>query len=434
MKAFAEHVSDLEKLVEEARQTSGLRKRRSLLKPSLDGAVQKEFRSRVSLAARRASGAFFTGTTLARRLSRHLLDDVGPDCLIADPACGVGDLLLAAARALPVGIDLDETLQFWGSRLMGTDINPEFVRATKIRLLMLAISRLRARQADTPPAPRDLFPLIRECDYLARPETIADASHILVNPPYYTLPAPADCRWGSGTVSAAAVFMDKCLSGVCEGTRIRAILPDVLRSGSCYEKWRRHVESISETLRVSTYGQFDNFADVDVFVLELAKGKKKNRRKAIWWKSAKRAHAGRVGDYFAVHVGPVVPHRHPEEGPTVAYIHARTLPPWGVKARMNERRRFSGTLFKPPFVAVRRTSRPGEHRAVGTIITGKRSVAVENHVLVLLPHKKTTGECYRLLRLLRKRETDNWLNTRIRCRHLTVQAMQEIPAWSSEDG
>ncbi len=406
------------------------KKRSNRIRPILDGEVAKHFRAQVPLQTRRSAGAFFTGTKLARRLLGHSLSNLPAGAIICDPACGVGDLLLAAAWKLPASKDLAETLKIWDKKLMGFDIHPEFVRATKVRLLLLAMLRSSGIEDSTIPKLTKLFPMICVHDFLAQPKNIGRASHILINPPYNEKIAPFECTWGNNKVSVAALFMDACLSNASAESNVYAILPDVLRSGSSYEKWRRHIESLSEGIEVTTYGQFDKWTDVDVFTVKFFKSYSKKCAKIKWWKSVKAAHDGKVGDYFKVHVGPVVPHRDPQKGPSVAYIHAKTLPAWGRVKRINERRRFYGTLFEPPFVAVRRTSRPGDRRAVATIITGKRKVAVENHLVVLFPNKKTIKECNQLLRVLKSQETSQWLDKRIRCRHLTVQSLKDLPWWS----
>jgi hypothetical protein len=56
-------------------------------------------------------------------------------------------------------------------------------------------------------------------------------------------------------------------------------------------------------------------------------------------------------------------------------------------------------------------------------------VAVENHLIVFLPKNNKLSECKRLLRVLKSRKTDQWLNNRIRCRHLTVRSLNELPWW-----
>jgi hypothetical protein len=93
-------------------------------------------------------------------------------------------------------------------------------------------------------------------------------------------------------------------------------------------------------------------------------------------------------------------------------------------------RRFSTEPFIPPFVVVRRTSRVGQsHRAVGTIVTGSEPVAVENHLLVLIPRHSSLPKCRDLIRVLRSGQTNEWFDRRIRCRHLTAAALRQLPWW-----
>jgi hypothetical protein len=92
-----------------------------------------------------------------------------------------------------------------------------------------------------------------------------------------------------------------------------------------------------------------------------------------------------------------------------------------------------GTIFAPPFVAVRRTSSPSDRkRAVGSIILGNRPVAVENHLLVLTPNDGRLESCAELLVLLACDATSDYLNLAIRCRHLTTRSVMGIP-WISAD-
>jgi len=429
MKAFQPYVRKLQCLVESLIRDQSTTKKNCCVTAALNGQPADQLRSAVPLADRRAAGIFFTGAKLARHLSRRLISEIPPSAIIADIGCGAGDLILACALKLPLALGLNETLQIWGKHLMAFDIHPEFISATKTRLVLLAISR-GVRIDQSPIAPiSELFPMIREHDFLSCPSEVAEATHIVINPPYYDLTAPSKCMWGNRKISAAALFIDACVSNASPGAKIAAILPDVLRSGSYYEKWRQHIESLSQQTEITIYGQFDKCVDVDVFILKLLRNHSKQPAKTRWWNSIREAHKGKVGDHFKIHVGPVVPHRDPEEGPLVAYIHAKPLAPWGRIKRINERRRYKGTLFRPPFVAVRRTSRPGDKRAIGTIITGKRPVAVENHLIALFPNKKTISECKELLRVLKSPQTNRWLDKRIRCRHLTVEALKEMPCW-----
>ena len=126
----------------------------------------------------------------------------------------------------------------------------------------------------------------------------------------------------------------------------------------------------------------------------------------------------------------MVPHRHAEAGPLVAYVHARSLPPWTECTKIAENRKFTGRLFQPPFVTVRRTSRPGDKkRAVASLVLSDEPVAVENHLLVLLPRDGTASTCKQLLARLRSAKTDDWINRRLRCRHLTTAVLTDMPWW-----
>ena len=153
-----------------------------------------------------------------------------------------------------------------------------------------------------------------------------------------------------------------------------------------------------------------------------------------WWNLTGIVKSLRViGDLFTVAVGPVVPHRNPKKGKWYPYIHPRLLPSWTTINVDNaiKKRRFNGTVFKPPFVVIRRTSRPSDsNRAIASIIKGKSYVAVENHLIVCKPKSGCLDDCHKLLKLLKLDFTNEWLNKRIRCRHLTVTAIREIP-WRS---
>ena len=95
---------------------------------------------------------------------------------------------------------------------------------------------------------------------------------------------------------------------------------------------------------------------------------------------------------------------------------------------LTNNRKYTGRTFQPPFVVVRRTSRPDDKfRAVATVIVGHELVAVENHLMVLLPKDNKLSSCKKLLSVLKSEETNKWLNERIRCRHLTVNALKNVP-------
>lgn len=135
-----------------------------------------------------------------------------------------------------------------------------------------------------------------------------------------------------------------------------------------------------------------------------------------------------VGDRFDVSVGPLVDYRSPLEGPLVPYLVAKDFPAWGTIAAVERTRQFSGRLHQGPFVVIPRTSRPGDpYRARAAVVAATRGLAVENHLIVLKPRRGGMAECRRLVRRLRSRDVDDWLDRVIRCRHLTVGAVASIP-------
>ena len=92
---------------------------------------------------------------------------------------------------------------------------------------------------------------------------------IVVNPPFSYGVADERCAWASGRVSQAASFMDVCLRNATKGTHILAILPDVLRTGTRYEKWRKMIAEKARVNNVQIAGQFDELTEISVFLLEL---------------------------------------------------------------------------------------------------------------------------------------------------------------------
>lgn len=427
MKGYAPFIADLRRLVAAGPTTPDFVLR-------ADHAVNGEASARlvklVSAYRLKRTGAFFTSSELSERAAktvpRRLAAATG---WIVDPACGAGNLLLAAAKKLPVAPGLTATLTAWGQQLAGFDLHQDFVRATHLRLAVLAQSR--GAILDLPPHRplASFFPRIRRSDGLRAMRKLSPITHLIVNPPFASVIAPRRCRWAKGRVTKAAFFFERCLELLPPGAVVSAILPDVLRSGSRYQRWRETMETLAEMRSVRTLGNFQT-ADVDVFHLQMRRlGAEPPRRrlKGIWW--TKRAQQQTVGDYFAVHVGPVVPHRlKPAEGPVSEYLHAKHLPHWGEYKAGSEKVAFAGRHFKPPFVVVRRTSSPNDRfRALGTLILGARPVAVENHLLICLPKVGGAAECRQLLTQLRDPRVNQFINHRIRCRHLTVGVMRDIP-------
>lgn len=426
---FARYIARLEALLgscSDAEQPD-----RDQIELALDGEPGRELRRHYSLTDLRASGTFLTGSELANRLAARAMPQASENAIFCDPACGAGDLLVAAARYLPLGGDLEQTLSAWGRRLAGFDVQPLLIRATKARLSLLAIHR-GAKQRGTERLDLDqIFPHIRIQDGTSSWRIPPGPVCVLVNPPFTRVTAPPGCRWASGSVSQAALFLEACLRQTVRPLHIHAILPEVLRTGSRYERWRRSVSQEARIVDVTSLGIFDRWTDIDVFA---ARFEMPGAEPNCDWGAPAQTGTGSVGDQFEIRVGSIVPYRHQHKGPWLPFAHARLVPLWERLADLPERIRSNERSFCPPFVVVRRTSRPGDRfRAAGTIITGKRNVAVENHLLVVLPKDRTLRSCQALLAVLRDPASSEWLNQRICCRHLTVSALRELP-WRVTDG
>lgn len=420
---YRAYVARLQTLMHEPVKTSDWTERTLA---ALNGQASIELQRMASLKARRRYGAYFTGTALAERLLTRGLPSAGK-CFYYDPTCGMGDLLLAAARNLPLGRTIAETLTQWGEQLAGTDLHTEFVEGAKARLVLLAQNRHR-RSGPLACSYDRVFPHIGVSDGLREEAAFQRATTLLMNPPFGLVSAPRGCKWAGGRVSEAAIFMVRALEQARPGTEVLAILPEVLRSGSFSQHWRSRISELAEVHLIEPYGIFDDSADVDVFIARLvsrAQGQSAHKKQ---WPALPKTRSTTVADYFDVHVGRVVPHRDPPSGPEYAYIHPRCVPTWTTVREFGERRRYRGVVFQPPFVAVRRTSRPGHpYRATATIIAGAEPVAVENHLIVCRPKNGTLAACKELMHQLKTKTVNQCLDARIRCRHLTTGAVKDIP-------
>ncbi len=424
---FRPYVKDLAVLLD-ASAGEGVKSKQVELDAALDGQPSRELRKLYTTESLRNTGTYFTGSKLAHRLVSPFKPKLHDVKWVVDPACGVGDLLIACARYFPIQSDLSNTLRDWGTKLAGFDVNSAFVEATRTRLALLALKRIGgANGCFDESVLSNLFPYIR-CGSGMEDWKLPDSpSLVVVNPPFSYGEAPHDCNWANGRVSQASSFMDNCMKNAEPGARILAILPDVLRTGTRYERWRKMISEKSQILSVRIGGRFDELTQVNVFLLELETGGLKKGRNIGWARPAKKDQRT-VRDFFDIRVGPVVPFRLNGVGPWSRFAHLGTLPAWGLVTRLNHHIRFKGTTFKTPFVTIRRTSKSDcQFRCVGTIVTCRGSIAVENHLLVAIPHDKKVTTCRKLLDLLKLDSTTDWMNKRICCRHLTVSSVEDLP-------
>ncbi|MSU58983.1 MAG: hypothetical protein EXS35_12590 [Pedosphaera sp.] len=421
--AYGDYVAGLQRLAIEPRSAVDWEKRTLA---ALNGQASTELRRVVALKTRRQFGAFFTGSQLAEKFIACCLA-FAKGAVIHDPSLGVGDLLLAAASRLPLRRTVSATLRQWGRQLTGTDLHPEFVRAAKARLILLARQR-HGVKASSVTSTSGFFPGIRVADGLTQFTAYERATHLFLNPPFGLVDAPPDCDWAGGRITAAAMFIATALERAKPGMELLAILPDVLRSGSFTAQWRQRIEELADVKLVEPYGIFDDSADVDVFLLRAVRRASSQSLTPHPWTTATNQPTSTIADFFHVHVGRVVPHRDPETGKEHPYIHPRCIPTWKIVRKFSEKRRHEGKVYKPPFVVIRRTSRPGHpYRAAATVIAGKKSVAVENHLIVCEPIDGTLAACKNLMRQLKTEAVNKFLDDRIRCRHLTVGSVAAIP-------
>lgn len=408
------------------------------VKHLLNGAASDALRQFVSSETRATDGIFFSGKALAKYVASLISDQIRRGATIADPACGAGDLLLACAER--ISIDRLDSAGTWDERFIGLDVHPEFVSAARSRLALLFSHRVRtAKKAKTVETiSATAFHRMVSGNFFENIETIADADCVVMNPPFAMVAAPKNCTWASGSIQLAGQFLTTVLENAKAGQEIVAVLPDVLRSGTRYARWRDLVADGSVIKKVHVYGRFDLKTDVDVFVLHLTKElptasrKNSNRKK---WNAPLSVplETQTLKDLCKVSVGAYVPFRAKQEAKEVRYLSVKTATPDG-EISASEKCNFDGTLHATPFVVIRRTSNPSDsRRVIPTLVTTPAYIAVENHLIVLTPHDGTLKSCRKIMSKLGEDYVDNWMNQVIRCRHLTTAAVKNIPLVNPND-
>jgi hypothetical protein len=393
----------------------------------VNGLAADELRKLVALETRREYGAFFTDSTLAKQVLTFLKPDFNSESIIYDPACGAGNLLISVWDYIDeMGIKINSETQ-----LLGTDIHKEFVETTRLRLHTNALLKKPAFTHKDYKVERKKKYSIKTADALHKNNFYKNATHIFVNPPFNQIRIDEKLNWSKGKVSAAALFLDKIISYSNPGTTIIAILPDVLRSGTRYEKWRQMIKKECVIKKEKLLGQFDKYADVDVYAMILTRRDNEKNYLLKDGKDKKVTKHKTIQDIFDVCVGPVVDNRDEIRGPLRPYIVSKGLEGWSIqKKAVTRERKHPGKAFDSPFVVVKRTSRMGDNkRAVALIIDIPIPVYIDNHLIVLKPKSGKINDCKKVIRILKDNRTNGWLNNKIRCRHLTTKAISEIPIW-----
>jgi hypothetical protein len=317
------------------------------------------------------------------------------------------------------------------NQILGYDLNPILVKATKIRLLLLAklvsnnltsISRFEVSKS---------FKNVIEKNFFNLSIDFQKADIIVCNPPFGSTLASESYKWGTGKIQTAVLFISELLERVPAGQNIFAILPDVLRSGSRYDKWRESIAKIADIIQIKLYGRFDKYTDVDVFLIHF---QKKTTNKIFNAKWTVISNKEKLGDYFNVSVGSVVPFRLKEVGEDFTYINTKNAVPWKGLNTLTKKIKFNGKNHHAPFVVIRRTSSPSDrNRAVPTLINEFGNFVIENHLFVLSPKDGKLVTCKLLIKKLKNPKTNTWFNKYIRCRHLTKKSILELPWWSENE-
>jgi hypothetical protein len=425
-KPVIEYASFLDRGAQLLSDQSGSPEVAGAIEDYLGASTSRYLEALLSREERAADGVFFSGSRLATYVAGRVSSQVRDGATIGDPTCGAGDLLLACLLHAKLKQSVAETVKDWSRRVAGLDINADFTDSARLRLLLLARKLQQSDRSALSELTLSGFDGIRCGDYLQDKEKFADLDVIVTNPPFGEVRLEVHCPWGKGKVQRAGLFLWEMIVSAKVGQHLVAVLPDVLRSGTRYAAWRKVVEEQCVIHDMQVFGKFDSKVDVDVFVIHIQKSNGECLR-PMWDWTGVQPSSSKVSDYFKVSVGPVVPHRHKGVGPWVPYLTVPDCPPF-CEVKAKKKLRFSGTLHKPPFLVVRRTSSPSDRaRALATIVRGKEPVAVENHLLVLKPRDGLLRTCSNLMAQLNDARTSQWMNVAIRCRHLTKRVVEQIP-------
>lgn len=401
----------------------------------LDDIEREEFNALRSMGAseRKKQGVFFTPSDLAN-LAVSKINFCRKNDIVLDPSCGTGNLLLEIAADFEVDRSLHASLVRWNKKIHGLDINPKFVEIAKKKMIHLAISKGAIPEPGiTLATAMSLLSNIRVGDFLSEYTSYRGVvNSIVMNPPFCPLDTPPTIAWTSGKSNAAALFMFYAVEILPDGGKILGVLPDVLKSGSRYAAWRTSIyKTITPT--IMDFGSFQPGVQVDVFILTSLKASSISSIDRADYPALQHTQSV-LADRYNVSVGPVVPHRDIFIGIDSPFAHAKILPAWATVDKLAERVAHSGRKITPPFVAVRRTSSPKDkYRVVGTIVNCNEQVAVENHIIAICPKDGSLESCQRLLGFLKASVVNDYINSKIRCRHLTVGVIKGIPIGSIDE-
>ena len=378
-------------------------------------------RSENGVSVLRKRGAFFSGDNLVDFLLRDVpIVKAG----IYDPAAGCGDLLLRYLDKLELAASFRETMQEWESIVFAAELEPSFVKLLKLRIWLLLCLKYhvvtKLGELVIPDLKKRFAGVVCRDAFKYLPETMPTI--VIMNPPFQQVDSKSIYSWGTGKVSYAAIFLYEMYKRFPK-SRILAILPDVLRSGSRYEKLRTTVApDLKSAVRV--YGRFDKKTDIDVFVLD----HRPDMRQRVL-RNVGRKQGWMICQDFDVHVGAVVPHRDTLKGRSCYFLTADNVPPGSNIIRVKEKTKSVHKPVKGPFVVLRRTSSPSDKiRCVSSIVSSSHEFHLDNHLIYLKPRvqKSELKRCQDVCNFFSSQECSAIVNRLIRCRHLTVRIIRNL--------
>lgn len=232
----------------------------------IDGQAIQVINAMLGRDRRRSDGIFFSGSEWAARLREAMPHDLF--LRYVDPSCGVGDLLLEIARHLPLANDLSQTITEWSRRFHGMDVHAPLAQVAWSRLQALAVRRHGLVRGYSDALCIEEGALM-ELDSLKERWNLQAGDCVLMNPPFQAVTSPTWSKYSRGRVTAAALFLERAISEAQPGTTIIALLPEVIRSGSRFEKLRDFVHRSSDVHQFTAHGRFSHEADIDVAILSI---------------------------------------------------------------------------------------------------------------------------------------------------------------------
>jgi predicted RNA methylase len=234
-----------------------------------------EERLRANPAERRRRGAFMTPPQLAQLAVRESVDrwEGRGVPVVLDPACGTGNLLVAAAERMLARGGSPAVI---AARLKGVEIEPEAARIARTRLGKLLGGGAGVRRA--------LVRGIRVADTVRVPAAWLRCDVVVANPPFLgqlrrgtVVDRASATRWRArlgdavrGYADPAAAFLLLAARSLRAGGRAAVILPRPMLAAASAQEIRDEVDRVARLERIWMDDRFSFDAGTRVCILSLA--------------------------------------------------------------------------------------------------------------------------------------------------------------------